>query len=116
MCVFTSPKGALLAAVEIQLKLRTSDWIAGTERPKPAAAVHTGRVSSLAGAHLGSAAQRVTRLCSSATPGQILVSHSTQAMLEGELLDELELRDLGERELAGIEPTRVYELLAPSPS
>lgn len=116
MCAFTSPKGALLAAVEIQMKLRNSDWIASTEKPEPAAAVHTGRVTSLAGAHLGSAAQRVTRLCSSAAPGQILVSHSTQALLEGELLDELELRDLGERELAGIEPLRVYELLASSAS
>ena len=89
-----------------------SDWIQGIEKPELAAAVHTGRVTSLAGAtRIASAARRA--LCVSAEPGQVLVSHSTQALLEGEVLGELELRDLGERELPGMTPTRVYELVRP---
>ena len=52
-------------------------------------------------------------LCNSAEPGQVLVSHSTHALLEGEVLGELELRDLGERELPGMTPTGVYELINP---
>ena len=116
MCVFTSPKGALLAAAAIQRELRHSDWIAGTEKPETTGAVHTGRVTSMAGAHLGSAARRVVRLVGSATPGQILVSPTTHALLEGDLLEHLELGDLGERELPGMGPTHVYELLDPSAS
>jgi class 3 adenylate cyclase len=55
-------------------------------------------------------------LCRSAEPGQVLVSHSTHALLEGEVLGELELRDLGERDVRGLAPTRVYELINPSAS
>jgi class 3 adenylate cyclase len=55
--------------------------------------------------------QRSASLCDSAEPGQVLVSHSTQALLEGEILEELELGDLGERELPGITATRVFELV-----
>jgi class 3 adenylate cyclase len=117
MCAFSSAKNALLAAVEIRVALRTTDWIQGTEKPEPRVAVHTGRVTSLAGGHLGSSAHRVARLCNSAGPGQILVSHTTQALLEGEILGELRLRDLGERELPKTPPAHVYELLGPySPS
>jgi len=116
MCVFPSPKSALLAVAAIRLELRNSDWVRGTEKPELAAAVHTGRVTGLAGGQLGSPAFRVIRLCNAAEPGQILVSHSTQALLEGEILGELGLRDLGERELPGMTPTRVYELLGPSAS
>jgi class 3 adenylate cyclase len=116
MCVFFSPKSALLAVAAIRLALRSSDWIPGIEKPEMGAAVHTGRVTSMAGGQLGSPALRVALLCKSAEPGQVLVSHSTQALLEGEILGELELRDLGERELPGMTPTRVYELLVPSAS
>ena len=96
MCVLSAPKSALLAVAAIRVELRDSDWIQGTEKPELAAAVHTGRVARLAGGQLGSPAHRVTQLCNSAEPGQVLVSHSTQALLEGEILGELELRDLGE--------------------
>ena len=116
LCVFSSPKSALLAVAAIRVELRNSDWIQGIEKPELAAAVHTGRVTSLAGGQLGSQALRVRELCISAEAGQVLVSHSTQALLEGEILGELGLRDLGERELPGMTPTRVYELLGPSVS
>jgi class 3 adenylate cyclase len=116
MCVFSSPKSALSAITAIRVELRNRDWILGTEKPEVAAAVHTGRVTDLAGGKLGSPAVRVTMLCNAAEPGQVLVSHSTEALLEGEILGALELRDLGERELPGMAPTRVYELLDPSAS
>jgi class 3 adenylate cyclase len=46
-----------------------------------------------------------------AEPAQLLVSSSTHALLEGEVLGELGPRDLGEREVPGMTPTRVYELV-----
>lgn len=116
LCLFASPKSALLAAAAIHVEIRNGDWIEGTEPPDLAAAVHTGRVASLAYGQIGSSASRVSLLCKAAEPGQVLVSHSTQALLEGEMLGELELRDLGERELPGLQPTRVYELLGAFPS
>jgi class 3 adenylate cyclase len=116
LCVFLSAKRALLAVAAIRMELRHRDWIQGTAKPELAAAIHTGRVTSLVGGQLGSPAARVIQLCNTAEPGQVLVSHSTQALLEGEVLGELQLRDLGERELPGTTPIRVYELLDPSPS
>ena len=114
MSVFSSPKAGLLRPVAaIRVELGNADWITDTEKPEMAAVVHTGRVIRLAGGQLGSSAFRVILLCDSAEPGQVLVSHSTHALLEGEVLGELELRDLGERELPGITPARVYELINP---
>ena len=115
ICVFSAARNAVVAAATIRTALRDSDWIQGTQKPELAAAIHTGRLAGLVGGQLGSAAFRVAQLCNSAEPGQILVSHSTQALLEGEILNDLDLRDLGERELAGIPPTRAYELIAPVP-
>jgi class 3 adenylate cyclase len=116
MCVFAAPKSALVAVAAIRSELAGSDWIPAAEKPQLAAAVHSGRVTSLSGGQLGSPAARVTMLCNSAEPGQVLVSHSTQALLEGEILGEIGLRDLGERDLPGMTPTRVYELLDSSAS
>jgi class 3 adenylate cyclase len=116
LCVFLSAKSALLAVAAIRVELRDRDWIEGTEKPELAAAIHTGRVTSLTGGQLGSPAARVIRLCDTAEPGQVLVSHATHALLEGEVLGELQLRDLGDRELLGTTPIRVYELVDPSAS
>jgi class 3 adenylate cyclase len=50
-------------------------------------------------------------LCKSADPGQILVSHATEALLEGEA-SEVGLRDLGERTLNGSDrPAHVFEVV-----
>ena len=110
MCVFGSARNALVAAVAIRAALDASDWTPGTTKPEVKAAVHTGRLAGLHGGQLGSSAMRVIRLCDSAEPGQILVSHSTQALMEGELLGDLALRDLGEQQLPGAAPSHVYEL------
>jgi class 3 adenylate cyclase len=111
ICIFASPKGALAAVMAIREALQSQDWIRGTKKPELAAAVHTGRLAGVAAGQLGSVAYRVIILCRSAERGQILVSHSTQALLEGEIPSQFGLRDLGERELPGMTPGRVYELI-----
>ena len=110
MCVFGSAKNALVAAAAIRAALDAGDWVSGTAKPEVKAAVHTGRLAGLYGGQLGSSAMRVMRLCDSAEPGQTLVSHSTQAILEGELLGDLALRDLGEHQLPGMTANHVYVL------
>jgi class 3 adenylate cyclase len=89
------------------------DWFDSPgNKPPLCAAIHTGRVARPAEGSLGSPALRVLRLCKTAEPGQILVSHATHAMLEGQVLERLSLHDLGERVLPGFdEPTHVYELV-----
>ena len=116
LCMFSSPKGALVAVTAMREELRSRDWIKGTQIPELAAAVHTGRLAGVVGGQLGSVAFRVIVLRRSATPGQVLVSHSTQALIEGEILPGIGLRDLGERELPWVTPARVFELVGPSAS
>lgn len=123
LCVFFTPKSALVAAATVRATLQRRDWIPHADKPELHAAVHTGRVASLVAGQLGSPVLRVFQLCKLAAPGQILVSHSTHALLEGEVLGGLGLRDLGERELPELprsgkqdsDPTaqsRVYELVS----
>lgn len=102
-----------MAAALVRKGLREKDWIAaGTEKPAICAAIHTGRLARSTEGHFGSPALRVVRLCAIAEPGQILVSYATHALLEGRILDQLSLRDLGERALPGAEElARVYELV-----
>jgi class 3 adenylate cyclase len=111
MCIFSSAKNAVGAAAEIRAALEKGDWITGTPTPGVAAAIHTGRVASYVGGELGTPALRVMQLCEVAEPGQVLVSHTTAALLEGEVLDGLVIRDLGEREMSGATPNRVHELV-----
>jgi class 3 adenylate cyclase len=112
LSIFSSAKGAVTAAWEIRTALQSGDWIPGSPKPELSAAIHSGRVAGHGAGQLGTTALRVIELGELAEPGQILVSHSTQALLEGEVLDELVLRDLGERELPDQTPNRVYELTA----
>ena len=72
--------------------------------------MHTGRL--VAKQFGGSAVFHCVTLCNSAEIDQILLSHSTHALLQGDVLPEIEVRDLGERQLPRIEtPSRVFELI-----
>ena len=102
MAVFERPRDALRAATRLRDDLRTKPWIANGDRPAVRMAIHSGRVADPTARHLGSVAFRCAELCSAAEPGQILVSHATEALLEGELPD-VSVRDLGERTLADLE-------------
>ena len=113
LSLFSTAEDAVIAAARIRMGLRESDWIDdGINKPTICAAIHTGRLARPSEGHFGSPAFHAFRLSASAEPGQILVSHATQAMLEGQILDRVSLRDLGERVLPGAEaPERVYELV-----
>jgi DNA-binding NarL/FixJ family response regulator len=58
---------------------------------------------------------RAARICAAAHGGQVLLSQSTQALLEDEeQLGELDFADLGPRSLKDFDrPVRIYQLLAP---
>jgi class 3 adenylate cyclase len=107
--VFESALDALTCAASTRALLRGHTWPSG-EESSTTFAVHTGRL--VARDHGGTAFLHLVGLLHEAEPGQILVSHSTEAVLEGVRLEPLSLRDLGERQLPRFEkPYRVFELV-----
>jgi class 3 adenylate cyclase len=110
LAMFSRPRGALRAAVQIRETLRREPWALHLEPLDVRVAVHSGRTSDPTGRTLGSVAMNCIGLCATAASGQILVSHATEALLEGEL-HELDIRDLGERTLPTRErPAHVFEV------
>jgi len=113
LALFPSAKDAVVAAVAVRDAIRDRDWIAADERPPLRAAVHTGRIADPDRRQLGTPALRVSRLCAAADPSQVLVSHATQAMLEGEPLERIALRYVGDRLLgADDRPVPLFEAVA----
>jgi class 3 adenylate cyclase len=111
LAVFEQPVDALRTATALREALATEPWFPGDDPPMAAMAIHSGRVPDLGSRHLGTVGFRCFSLCDSADPGQILVSHATEALLEGEV-SEFELRDLGERALKRFDtPAHVFELV-----
>jgi class 3 adenylate cyclase len=109
ICVFEHARDALACAARTRAELGQREW--GPDvRLDVRAALHTGRI--VAEGHGGIAIVHCLELCATAEPGQVLVSHATEALLEGEVLEGLELRDLGERHLRSFDtPSRVFELM-----
>jgi len=109
IAVFDSARDAVTCAASTRVFLQEHTWPHGTEATT-AFAVHTGRL--VAKDHMGASVLHLARLMDEAEPWQILVSHSTEALLEGERLEPLRLRDLGERQLPGFDsPHRIFELV-----
>jgi class 3 adenylate cyclase len=108
--VFDNARNAITCAAATRALLRRHPWKPGGE-VAICFAVHTGRL--VAKDHLGASAFHLARLMGEAEPWQILVSHSTEALLEGERLEPLQLRDLGVRQLPSFDsPHRVFELVS----
>ena len=107
--VFENARVAVECAAETRELLKQHTWPSGSDGTT-AFAVHTGRV--VAKEHPGASIWHLAVLLDEAEPWQILVSHSTEALLEGERLEGLELRNLGERQLPRFDtPHRVFEVV-----
>jgi DNA-binding NarL/FixJ family response regulator/class 3 adenylate cyclase len=111
--VFEKPKGALLGAVTAQRALTDHPWPEEV-RLRVRMGIHTGEVTIVAENYVGLALHRVARICAAGHGGQILVSQSTQALVE-DSEEELgvSLRDLGPQRLKDFDrPVRIYQLVA----
>src|SRR5204863_389164 len=77
--------------------------------------IHTGEASVTGDRYVGLAVHRAARICAAGHGGQVLLSQTTQALLEEEEeLGELDFADLGPRSLKDFDrPVRIYQLLAP---
>ena len=112
--VFPRARDAVAAAVEAQRALAAEPW------PEEAAVkvrmgIHTGEVN-LADTHRGVAVHRAARISAAAHGGQIVLSQSTQTMVEDvdALVPELSFLDLGDHLIKDFDrPVRLYQLVAP---
>jgi DNA-binding NarL/FixJ family response regulator/class 3 adenylate cyclase len=111
---FRKPKDAVDAAVGAQRALAGQTWPEQTEL-RVRIGIHTGEATVAEDRYIGLAVHRAARICAAAHGGQVLLSQTTQALLEDqEELEELDVRDLGPRRLKDFDrPVRIYQLVAP---
>ena len=110
---FGGAKQAVLCALEVQRALAGHDWPAGA-RVRVRIGIHTGQAVPAGGAYTGLAVHRAARICAAARGGQVLISSSTQNLVDDEE-EELgfTLLDLGERRLKDLDrPVRLFQLAA----
>jgi DNA-binding NarL/FixJ family response regulator/class 3 adenylate cyclase len=112
---FRKPKDAVGAALEAQRAIGSHQWPEGAEM-RVRIGIHTGEATVAGDRYVGLGVHRAARICAAAHGGQVLISQTTQALLEEdeELLGELDFGDLGPRSLKNFDrPVRIYQLLAP---
>ncbi|MBD0329285.1 MAG: hypothetical protein ICV64_04195 [Thermoleophilia bacterium] len=110
---FPRARDAVLAAVDAQRALAVHPWLDGTE-VRVRMGIHTGGASLAEDRYVGIAVHRAARIAAAGHGGQILVSETTERLLEEEGLDGVGLRDLGQRRLKDIErPVRLFQVQAP---
>jgi DNA-binding NarL/FixJ family response regulator/class 3 adenylate cyclase len=111
---FRKPKDAVSAAVRAQRALARHPWPEDGEL-RVRIGIHTGEATVAGDQYVGLAVHRAARICAAAHGRQVLLSQTTQALLEDEEeLGELDFRDLGPRSLKNFDrPVRIYQLLAP---
>jgi predicted ATPase/class 3 adenylate cyclase len=105
---------ALRAATKSQVELHTENW--GNTPVKVRMGIHTGKaeIQDNVEYHGYLAMSRVQRLMSAGHGGQVLISAATQELLLEDLLENVSLRDLGERRLKDlIRPEHIYQPVIP---
>jgi predicted ATPase/DNA-binding SARP family transcriptional activator len=102
---FPTARGALEAAVAAQRGALDSDlWIR--------VGVHTGEPLLVPTGYVGLDVPRAARICSASHGGQVLLSQATRELVESDLPDGVDLRDLGEHRLKDLtRPQRLSQLV-----
>ncbi len=109
---FARAKNAVAAAVEGQRALAAHGWPENVP-VRVRIGIHSGEPAVAGGRYVGLGVHRAARICAAASGGQILLSASTYGLLADDPLPDLELRDLGERELKDLDrPERLYEAVS----
>jgi YVTN family beta-propeller protein len=112
---FPRARDAVLAALAAQRSVAAQPWPDGAE-VRVRMGIHTGGAAVAGDRYLGLAVHRASRICGVAHGGQVLISNTTQTLLEDEEeeLDSAALRDLGPQRLKDLNrPIRLYQLVAP---
>jgi predicted ATPase/class 3 adenylate cyclase len=109
--VFSSAPQAVAAAVAAQRGLAAEAWPADAAI-RVRMGLHTGEGLLSGGGYVGLDVHRASRIASAGNGGQVLLSASTQALVEGSLPDGVSLRELGEHRLKDLSrPERIWDLV-----
>jgi predicted ATPase/class 3 adenylate cyclase len=111
-CVtFARVADALAAAVEVQRALHNEQWPI-TGGLKVRMALHTGVAEERDRDYFGPTVNRVARILATGHGGQILLSHSSEQLLNGVIPNGTHLEDLGEHSLKDLQrPEQLFMLV-----
>ena len=108
---FDRVEEAVLAAVAAQRSVAGHDW---RTEPIPTIRVglHTTEPHSWPEGYVGVGVTRASRICAVGHGGQVLLSRSTAGLAADQELEGVDLLDLGEHRLKGLErPERIFQLV-----
>jgi predicted ATPase/class 3 adenylate cyclase/Tfp pilus assembly protein PilF len=108
---FPRATDAVAAAVAAQRTLLSHRWQPGMTL-LVRMGIHTGEPTSVTGDYVGLDVHRAVRVCASGYGGQILLSGTTAALIEGALPNGVTLRPLGRHRLKDLEqPEQLFQVL-----
>ena len=108
---FARATDAVSAAVSAQRSLHTHSWPEGVE-VRVRVGVHTGEPEHSSSGYTGLDVHFAARLLSAAHGGQVLLSQTTQQLVEHDLPEGVSLRDLGLYHLRDFrDPKRLFQLV-----
>jgi predicted ATPase/class 3 adenylate cyclase len=109
--VFSSPPGAVRAAVAAQRSFASHPWSHG--RPlRVRMGMHTGEGRLGGDDYLGIDVNRAARIAAAGHGGQVLLSEATRSLVEQDLPDGVSLRDLGGHRLKDLaHPEHLHDLV-----
>jgi predicted ATPase/class 3 adenylate cyclase len=111
--VFPTAPPAVAAAIEALRALDRHPWPQEAE-VRVRIGIHTGEGALGGDNYVGADVHRASRIAAAGHGGQVLVSGSTRALVEGSLPEGVVLRDLGEHRLKDLaRPERLYQAVAP---
>ncbi len=109
--VFDRPSGAVAATADAQRALAAWPWPDGVAL-RVRMGLHTGEAVLAGRDYVGLEVHRASRIAAAAHGGQVIVSHTTRALVEGDLPPDVTLHDLGEHRLKDLAaPERLAQLV-----
>jgi ABC-type transport system substrate-binding protein/class 3 adenylate cyclase/streptogramin lyase len=107
---FARARDAVAAAVAAQRALAAESWPNGVS-VRVRMGIHTGEPLVGGERYVGMGVNRGARICAAGHGGQVLLSNTTRELVEDELPEDVQVRDLGEHELKDIKrPERIFQL------
>ncbi len=108
---FARATDAVSAVVDTQRALAAHVWPEGVA-VRVRMGLHTGEPQLSSGDYVGLDVHRAARIMSAAHGGQVLLSQTTYNLVEQDLSDDVNLRDLGEHRLKDLgRPRHLYQLV-----